>query len=317
MTDLMSGVSLPAIELVPSVMGQQAVTNLTTDQTSIARLEEQLSTGNQVNQPSDNPAQASNIMQINAALTRADTYAQNASDGLGWLSTADSTMNEIISTLQQVRQTVLSISVASLTSTPGAMQALADQVNSAQQSLLNLSNTTYAGQAVFAGTGNVTTAFNPDGTYAGGGNAPTRTVAPGTSMAIAVTGDKVFGTGTTGLLSTVPGSLGVLAQISQDISTGSQASLANAAGPDLKNLDSAIATVEDQAAQLGAQYQQMSTMQQQVTSSQAALDGELSGIQSVNLPQAITNLQTQQSAYQTALWATSQLIQPSLVQFLG
>jgi flagellar hook-associated protein 3 FlgL len=290
---------------------------LTGDQSSIAQLQQQLSTGNQVNQPSDNPALASNIMQIDAALTRANTYTQNASDGLGWLQAGDSTMNEIVSTLQQVRQSVLSISSASLSGSTAGLQALADQVSSAQKALLNLSNTTYDGQAIFAGTGNVSTAFDGTGTYVGGGSAPTRTVGPGTQLAVSVTGTSVFGSGTTGLLSTVPGNLGVLAQIAQDISTGTPASLAAAMGPDLQNLDSAINTVEDQAAQIGAQYQQMSSMQQQATSSQAALNSELAGIQSVNLPQAMTNLQLQQNSFQTALWATAQLVQPSLVQFLS
>jgi len=317
MTMPMSGASMPSIELTPSVMSQQLIADLDGDQTSIAQLQEQLSTGNQVNQPSDNPAEAANIMQINAALTRANTYAQNASDGLGWLQTGNSTMSEIISTLQQVQQSVLSISSASLSGSTSGLQALADQVSSAQQALLNLANTTYNGQAIFAGTGNVTTAYDSSGTYVGGGNAPTRTVAPGTTIPIAVTGQSVFGSGTTGLLSTVPGSLGVLAQIAQDISTGTQASLANAMGPDLQNLDDAINTVEDQAAQLGAQYQQMSSMQQQATNSQAALNTELSGIQSVNLPQAMTNLQLQQNSYQTALWATAQLNQPTLASFLS
>lgn len=317
MTDMMNGISSSAVQLTPSVIGQQIATNLVNDQVSIATLQQELSTGNMVNRPSDNPAQVGNIMQLNAALTRAGTYVSNASDGLGWLTTADSTMNEVISTLQQVRQTVLSVSSAKLTGTPGGLQALADQVVSAQQSLLNLSNTSYDNQAIFAGTGNTTTAFDSSGVYVGGGNPPTRTVAPGVELAVAVTGDSVFGTGTSGLLSTTPGSLGVLAQIASDIRTGTPASLANAMGPDLQNLDSAITTVETQAAQLGAQYQRMQAMSQQATSSQASLNEELSGIQSVNLPQAITSLQMQNNSYQTALWAASQLIQPSLVQFLG
>jgi flagellar hook-associated protein 3 FlgL len=313
----MSGISASAIELTPAVLSQQMITNLTSDQTSIAALQEQLSTGNQVNQPSDNPAQAANIMQLNAALARANTYSANASDGLGWLSTANSTMNEVIGALQQVRQTVLGISSVSLTRSPGGLQALADQVASAREALLNLSNPAYTGQAIFAGTGNVTTAFDSSGNYVGGGAAPTRTVAPGVQLSIGVTGPTVFGTGTTGLLSNTPGALGVLAQISSDISTGTTASLANAMGPGLKMLDAAITTAEDGAATLGAQYQQMQSMQEQATNSQATIDSDLSSIQSVNLPQAITNLQMQQNAYQTALWAASQLIQPSLVQFLG
>ncbi len=317
MTVSMSGSFMPSIQLTPSVMNDEMISNLNSDETSIAQLQEQLSTGNVVNQPSDNPALAANIMQINAALSRSTSYSNNASDGLGWLQQGNSTMNEIISTLQSVRQNVLSISSATLSGSQSGLSALADQVSQAQQTLLNLANTNYNGQAIFAGTGNVTTAFDSSGTYVGGGNAPVRTVAPGTQVAISVTGDSVFGTGTTGLLSTTPGSLGVLAQISQDISTGTPTSLAAASGTDLQNLDSAIATVENQAAQLGAQYQQMQALSTQASSTQAALNSELSGIQSVNLPQAMTNLTQQQNSYQTALWATANLVQPSLVSFLG
>ncbi|MHB1787237.1 MAG: hypothetical protein ACYCS7_14060, partial [Acidimicrobiales bacterium] len=99
--------------------------------------------------------------------------------------------------------------------------------------------------------------------------------------------------------------------------TGTTASLAAAMGTDLTNLDNGIKQALDQAAQLGAQYQRMQAMQTQATSTQAALNVELSGVQAVNLPQALTNLQQRQNSYQTALWAASQLIQPSLVQFLS
>lgn len=317
MSDAMSGILGGAIQLTPGVISNQVVANILADQTSIANLQEQLSTGNQVNKPSDNPAQAANIMQLQAALDRSNTYSANASDGLGWLSTANATMNGVLSTLQQVRQVVLSISSTSLSNTPGGLAALADQVDSAQKALLNLSNTAYNGQAIFAGTGNTSTAFDATGTYVGGGSAPARSVAPGVSVSVGVTGDTVFGGGPTGLLSTVPGSLGVLAQLSQDIRTGTTASLAAAMGTDLSNLDAGITRAQNQAAQLGAQYQRMQAMQTQATNTQTALNVELSGVQAVNLPEALTNLQQRQNSYQTALWAASQLIQPNLVQFLS
>ena len=317
MTMSVSSISMPLVEPTPSTMSNEMISNLNSEENSIAALQEQLSTGNVVNQPSDNPALTANIMQINAALSRASQYTSNASDGLGWLQQGNSTMNEIVSTLQSVEQDVESVSSASLSGSQAGLSALADQVTQAQQTLLNLANTTYNGQAIFAGTGNVTTAFDSNGNYVGGGSAPTRTVAPGSSIAIAVTGDNVFGTGTTGLLSTTPGNLGILAQIAQDIGTGTPASLATATGTDLQNLKSALSTVENQAAQLGAQYQQMQAMSTQATNSSAALSTELQGIQSVNVAQATTNLTLQQNTFQSALWATAQLVQPSLVSFLS
>jgi len=312
-TDIMGG----AISYTPSIIADQLVSNITANQSQQATLEEQISTGNAVNVPSDNPAAAANIMQINAGLARSNQYAANAADGLSWLSLGNSTMNQILSALQSAQQAVLSVSSASISGNTAAIQGLATQVDSVRQQLTQLANTQYGGQAIFAGTGNVTTAFDANGNYVGGGNAPTRTVAPGEQIPVSVTGTAVFGTGTTGLLSTTPGSLGVLAQISADLRAGTPASLNQAMTTDLQNLQNAMSQVQSQAAQLGANYQRMQSFQQQATDTQQALQSELSGIQSADLPQAITQLGQVQNSYQAALWAASKVTQDSLVQFLG
>jgi len=313
MTDIMGG----AITYTPSIIANQLVANITTDQSEQASLEQQVSTGNAVNQPSDDPTAAAQILQINGGLARAQQYSTNATDGLGWLSLGTSTMNQVLSALQTAQQAVLSTSGTELTGNPAAIQSLATQVNSVLKEVTQLANTQYGGQAIFAGTGNVTTAYDANGNYVGGGSAPTRTVGPGQQIPVSVTGPAVFGTGSTGLLGTTPGSLGVLAQIVSDLQTGTTASLTQVSTTDLQNLQGAMAQVENQAAVLGANYQQMQAFQQQATGTQQALQSELSGIQSANLPQAVTQLSQVQNSYQDALWAASKLTQDSLVQFLG
>ena len=162
-------------------------------------------------------------------------------------------MNQIMSALQQAQQTVSSVTGAALANEPGALQALAAQISSVQSELINLGNTTYGGQAIFSGTGNVTQAYDANGNYVGGGSPPTRTVAPGVKVAVGVTGDQVFGSGTSGLL----GSTGVLAQIASDLQTGTTASLADVSGADAQALTVAITQVANQAAEMGANYQRM------------------------------------------------------------
>jgi flagellar hook-associated protein 3 FlgL len=302
-----------AISYTPQIIAQQMISGLNADQASQATLEQELSTGDMINKPSDNPAGAADLMQLNGSMVRSQQYAANATDGSGWLSLGNSTMNQILSGLQQARQAVLSVTGANLSNQPGAIQGLAQQVASVRQELINLSNTTYGGQAIFAGTGNVTTAYDQNGNYVGGGSAPTRTVAPGVQVAVAVTGDQVFGTGTTGLL----GSTGVLAQIVQDLQTGTPASLNSAATTDLQALDAATTTVTSQAAVMGANYQRMQTFAQQATNTQQALQAQMAGLDATNVGQVSTQLTEAQQSYQSALWATSQLSQESLVQFLG
>jgi flagellar hook-associated protein 3 FlgL len=302
-----------AVSYTPTIIANQLISGLNTDEAQQATLEEQLSTGNSINQLSDNPAGAAELLQLNGSLARAQQYSSNAADGSGWLTLGNSTMNSILSTLQQVQQTVLSVSGATLSNEPGALQSLAAQVTSAQQELTNLANTTYGGQAIFAGTGNVTQAYDQAGNYVGGGSAPTRTVAPGVQVPISVTGEQIFGTGTSGLL----GSTGILSQIAQDLQTGTTASLHNVQTTDAQALSTAITQVTTVAAQMGAAYQNMQTFAQQASNTAQTLQTQISGLDSTNVAQVSTQLTEAQNSYQSALWATSQLGQDSLVQFLS
>jgi flagellar hook-associated protein 3 FlgL len=302
-----------AISYTPTIIANQLISGLNSDEAQQATLEEQLSTGDSINQPSDNPAGAAELLQLNGSLARAQQYSSNAADGSGWLTLGNSTMNSILSTLQQVQQTVLSVSGATLSNEPGALQGLAAQVTSAQQELTNLANTTYGGQAIFAGTGNVTQAYDQAGNYVGGGSAPTRTVAPGVQVPVSVTGEQIFGSGTSGLL----GSTGILSQIAQDLQTGTTASLNNVQTTDAQALSTAITQVTTVAAQMGAAYQSMQTFAQQASNTEQTLQTQISGLDSTNVAQVSTQLTEAQNSYQSALWATSQLGQDSLVQFLS
>jgi len=302
-----------AISYTPAVIANQLISGLTNDQSLQANLETQLSTGDVINQPSDNPAGAAELLKLNANLVRNQQYASNAADGSGWLSVGNSTMNQIMSALQQAQQAVLSMTGANLSNQPGALQALATQVSSVRQELINLANTTYGGQAIFSGTGNVSQAYDSSGNYVGGGSPPTRTVAPGVQVAVGVTGDQVFGTGTSGLL----GTTGVLAQIAQDLQTGTTASLGNVQNADAQALSAAMTQVTVQAGEMGANYQRMQAFAQQSTNTTQVLQGQISGIDATNVAQVSTQLTQAQQSYQSALWATSQLSQESLVQFLS
>lgn len=312
MTTVSGTSSTPAIVVTPTVLTQDFIDELNNDQSSMAELENEISSGNAVNMPSDDPTAAASILQLQSAITRGNQYVTNAQNGTTWLNVANSTMSSILSVLQQVQSDVEGISGAALGSDPSSIDAIAQEVSSAQSQLINLANTQYAGQAIFSGTGNPEAAYDQDGNYLGAGNAPTVTVAPGTQVAVSVTGPEVFGTGSTGLL----GSDGVLAQIAQDLQTGTTASIQAAQTTGLANLQTAIDQVESAAAVVGANQQAIEGYSTQATDSVTSLQTELGNLQDVNMASAITNLQQQQTAYQAALWATSQLNTLSLTQYL-
>ncbi|HWE54648.1 MAG TPA: flagellin [Acidimicrobiales bacterium] len=308
----MSNVSMSAISYTPNIISSQLLQDLNLDQNQQATIEAQLGSGDVVNAPSDNPAAAASIMQLNSGLSRAKQYVTNANDGVGWLSLGTSTLNSVISTLQSAQQAVSALSGEALSSQQAAVTGTTAQLKSTLQQVLALANTTYGGQAIFAGTGNVNQAYDSSGNYVGGGAAPARTVAPGVSVQVSLTGPQVFGSGSTGLL----GSSGVLQQLITDVSAGTTTSLQKATTTDLSALSDALQSVTGQAAVMGANYQRMTGFANQATSAQTALQTQISSEDSVNLAQASTQLTQDQQTYQAGLWATSQIEEHSLVNYL-
>jgi flagellar hook-associated protein 3 FlgL len=262
-------------------------------------------------------------MTLGASVARAQQYVSNANNGLGWLQEGVSTVNQAISVLQGVAQAVESISGSALSGQQAAITGIADQINSAEQQLAGLANAQYDGQYIFSGTSSQAP-FDSAGSYIGANVVPTRTVAPGTQVQIAITGDQVFGsssssspapsvTGSTltpasGLL----GMNGLLAQIVGALNAGNLSGAQSLLSP----VQSFLGQMENAAAQLGAAYQNMQAFSEQATATQQALQDQLGAVQNVNLPQVSTQLAEAQQAYQQALWATAQTAQTSLANFL-
>jgi len=320
---MISSATPPALVPTPLTIAQGLVADIQAAQSQQANLEQQLATGSTINQPSDNPAGAFQVMTLNAAVARAQQYVSNANNGLGWLQEGVSTVNQAISVLQGVAQSVESISGSALSGQQAAITGIADKIRSALQQLTGLSQTQYDGQYIFSGTAN-TPPFDANGQYQGVNTLPSRTVAPNLTVQIAVTGASVFGSSSTtqpgytasnlsgsaatGLL----GSNGLLQQIVNAL----QANNLSGAESLLPAVQNALSTMENAAAQLGASYQNMQAFSNQATATQQALQDQLGAVQNVNLPQVTTQLAEAQQAYQQALYAVSQTTQTSLVNFL-
>ena len=301
------------IIVTPSVLAGSLERALRSDQAQIAISETQIATGQAVSLPSDNPAQAANVLQLGAAVSRAKQYAVNAQDGASRLSLANATVSSVLRVLQQVVSTLEVLIGDQTTGSQATVAGVSTAVASARTQLIDLANTLYAGQAIFSGTGTPRHAYSPTGTYVGAGTAPTRTVAPATRVAVSVTGPAVFGpTGPTGLL----GKTGILATIAADLAKGTSASVSKAATTGLSSLQTAMGKVEAQAGQLGADQQAIQGFAEQASAAVTSFEQELSAAQNVTMAQAITNLQAQQTAYKAALYVTSQLNAESLITYL-
>lgn len=295
-----------ASRITPGIVDSQMMSVLDSNQVSIAQLEEQISSGQAITKPSDDPVGVVQSLTAQAALARGQQYVSNAQDGLGILGAANTALSSAVTQLESIRN--IALQAGSNSSQPSTYADLAQQVQGIRAELLSAANTTYLNRPIFSGTAATSQAYDAAGNYLGSGAAPTRTVAPGTSLPVSVTAP--FGTGGSSVFAAVD-------KIISDLQTGTPASIGNLTGSDLSTLDTAISTLSTAAGQVGESYQQMQYMAAQSTSANQTLANQLANIQDVNLAQAASQLQLEQNSYQAALWATSKVVQNSLVQYLS
>src|SRR5450631_2613830 len=117
-------------------------------QTNTSNLE--LATGSKINTPSDDPAGAAQLVQINALSGQVDSYQRSLSSITGQLSTADSTLSSVVTALQ--RAISLGVQGANGTLSDADRADVAAELTGIRSQLVNLANTTYQGQSIFAGT---------------------------------------------------------------------------------------------------------------------------------------------------------------------
>lgn len=270
----------------------------------VQRLQEQLSSGRQLNRPSDSPTGTVSAMQYRSALRRAEQFARNAQDGLDWLDTADRTLTSMHDGLARARELALRGLNGSMG--PIEREAMAAEVDTIRENLLALANTTYLDRPIFAGNAAVSRAYDAAGVYQGSGapDVVERAAAPDVRVRVNLTGPEVFGP---------PGAdvFQALADLADHLRTAP-----GALGGDVAVLDAHAVTIRNQLATVGARTRQLEGLRGRAEEQLLTLRAGLSEVEDVDLPKTIVELQLQEIGYQAALAATARVVQPSLLEFL-
>ncbi len=118
---------------------------------AIAKTQAQLSTGQRVLTPSDDPVASTKILEIEQNLARLDQYGKNIDIAENNLSQEESTLGSVANLLQRVREIAVQAGNTA-TYTSSEYTALASEVDSRIDELMNLLNTrNVGGDYIFAG----------------------------------------------------------------------------------------------------------------------------------------------------------------------
>jgi flagellar hook-associated protein 3 FlgL len=271
---------------------------------AVGKLQQQLTSGRQINQPSDSPTGTNRAMQTRSDQAATEQYKRNITDAKSWMEQSDTVLQTMLNQARKVRDlTVQGNSTGGLS--PASQQALAAEVSSLRDSLLALANTSSKGRPLFGGTTSGSAAYDPAPNFDGRAGTPVeRRISDTEKVRIDLTGPEIFGPAGADLFKVVG-----------DIATDLTANPTALSGH-LASLDGVMNGMLSAVAEIGARSSRVDRASAVNSDRVLTLASQLADTENVDLPNTIMKLQMQQVGYEAALSATAKALQPTLVDFL-
>lgn len=304
-----------AVRTTQRLLIDRVLSDLSLQQREILRLQEQLSTGQKVNRPSDDALATRRAVSAQAEISRNEQYLTNISTASPGLTQTDSSLMTTIDIIQRSRD--LTLQGASGTNGQLQRDQIALEVDQLMESLLSEANQLSNERYIFGGTVTLTPPFEAtrdvDGritsvTYVGNDQTHSVEIQKDIRIAANEPGSDVF----TAVGATGTDIFQILVDIRDNLESGN-----------LAGLDAGLAGLSD------AQDQVLVSLAK-VGATQNRLERSDSNIQDINLQlldvisdnidadfaQVIVELNAQTNALQASLDASARVIQPSLLNFL-
>jgi flagellar hook-associated protein 3 FlgL len=279
---------------------------------AVAKASQQVSTGNRLSRPSDDPQAVQKALNLRGDLAATAQYMDTANASQGWAQATDDALSDINDVLQRAREAV--VQGGNGTMSQKDRNDIATQIDQLIGQAKASGNATFDGQYIFAGQKTDTAPYDPDGadTFNGDTGSIIRTIGPGVSVQLNGSLGSVLGNGSDGK------ALQVLRDIAAHLRGGTAADTNALRTSDLSAIDASMADVSTARAEAGALSNRLTTAANRLTDLQASTEKVRSGVEHVDLAEAISQLSSQQAVYQAALQATgSSLSQRTLMDFLG
>jgi flagellar hook-associated protein 3 FlgL len=270
---------------------------------------QQISSGQSISVPSDNPAGAALLVQNAAQTSEADQFLRSLGSVQGEMQNADSSLNSVTSALQ--RAISLGVEGANGTLNSADRQALAVEVQGIQSQLLSLANLSYQGNFVFAGTATQTTPYVLDATSPSGvryvGNSEVNNITLGNDFMVKTNlpGSQLF---------TSPGN--DVFQAVQDLIISLQTGNTTAAGAAVTEVSNAYNYVSSQRVFYGNAINQLGSQQTFLNNQTTQLAQQQNTVGAADLSKAISNLESAQTSRQATLEAVAQTQQTNLFNYI-
>ncbi len=284
------------MRLSTSQIFQQAVTSMLNKQAELAKTQQQLATGKQILAPSDDPAAATRILDLDQVIETTSQYQRNADYAETRLSLEETVLTDIGNVLQRIRE--LSVRANNDTLSAGDRKAIAVEVRINLEGLIQQANSKDAnGEYLFAGFKTGTEPFSDTGggnfVYVGDQGQRSLQIGARRQVAVGDSGADVFmqvddGAGGTGNM------FAVLNDFAVDLEAN------NPSTTTLTRLDSAIDSVLNTRASIGARMNSIEVQRNANDSFSLLLQENRSNLQDLDYAEAVSRFEQQMLALEAS-----------------
>ena len=313
------------MRITTNMQNQNIMSSMLSNQSDIAKLQTQLATGNKVNSASDSPSSIPAIMDANTVLNKIDIYKNNITYLNGEIEVAEGTLGQVTEYIQRLKD--LTLEAANGTNSSEQLKLINDEVKQIKEQIVSLANTKYQDSYIFSGNRTGTTAYtiNDDGSIVYNGTPSTAdysreySIADNVNVSINVAGDSAFGYSNLksagppavyegqGLLHIVNGLTMLLEENTPNY---------DAIRSQLDGLDEAQNTILAARTELGGAQSRLNMTEEQHENSKITYKSIQANLQEIDVAQIVTDLSTKQVALQASLYAGSQVMNISIMDYL-
>jgi len=291
------------MRVTQQTMVRQALLRLEQRNANLDRLSSAISSGKEVQNPSDSPERYSRSAKMKETLQQNEQYSKTIRNSLAWLRTTETAVNSLNDLALEARD--IAFKGADATTDDSLLDSLAERVEGILEEMVDVFNTDYLGKSIFSGS--ETSMADPfrmvSGrvAYFGDSAGLQRRIGASVTIQISISGSDLQSTGLAEEMANLRDAL-----INRDRSSISTA---------IDTLKTASESMLSLAASVGSRQTTLVAMESRIEQINLNLSSFVSEEEDVDLAEAIVKLESEQNAYTAALRTTAEISQLNIMQF--
>lgn len=309
------------LRITGQVQTSSAIANIRARGADLAKFQEQINSGLRVKSASDDPVAYPALLSAKGASARLSSFSAAATDASATLNDSDTALGDVNDVLVRARQIALEGADTATSSGPGALEALASEVDGLIDRALRSANVKPDGKPLYAGTATDVTPFRVSATdafgrptaiaYDGAAESARALTGPGQTVDTRAAGDQLFQRPGADVFQSLLNLRDTLRDTSINDTTRSQQLNAR-----LGDVDAARKALGEARGAQAANLVGLEATQALISDQKLSADTRTGELEGTDFAEAVVRMKEMDTALQAIYATTVKIVQPGILDFI-